>query len=182
MHLERATPADLPALHALIESAYRGESARRGWSHEADLLEGQRTDLAALESMLGDPCQLLLVFRDGDSLRACVSLTDKGDRIAYLGLLTVDPKRQASGLGRLILAAAEDQAAEHFGATRVEMSVIAQRAELIAWYERRGYVLTDERRPFPNDDPRFGLPRRSDLEFVVLEKALTSVGLASPGS
>ena len=171
MHLEPATPDDLSTLHALIESAYRGDSARRGWSHEADLLDGQRTDLASLAAMLADPAQHLLVFRDNDRLRACVALTDKGNGLAYLGMLTVDPARQSNGLGKLILAAAEDHGAA-FGATRVEMTVIAQRAELIAWYERRGYRLTGERRPFPASDPRFGLPRRDDLEFLVLEKSL----------
>ena len=171
MHLEPATPDDLPTLHALIESAYRGDSARRGWSHEADLLDGQRTDVASLAAMLRDPAQHLLVFRDNDRLRACVALTDKRHGLAYLGMLTVDPEHQSGGLGKLILAAAEDHAA-HFGATRVEMTVIAQRRELIAWYERRGYRGTGERRPFPASDPRFGLPRRDDLEFAVLEKRL----------
>ncbi len=179
MHLKPATRDDLPALHALIESAYRGDSARRGWSHEADLLDGQRTDLAALEAMVADPAQQLLVFRDNDTLRACVALTDKGDGIAYLGMLTVDPERQAAGLGKLMLAAAEDHAAAELGAERIEMTVIAQRSELIAWYERRGYALSGERRPFPTD-PRFGLPQRDDLEFVVLERRLTSSESACP--
>ena len=172
MHLEPATPDDLPALHALIESAYRGDTARTGWSHEADLLEGQRTDLEALDAMLGDPAQHLLVLRDNEVLRACVALTDKEPGLAYLGMLTVDPARQSAGLGRMILAAAEDHAVAHFAAHRIEMTVIAQRDELIAWYQRRGYVLTGERRPFPAHDPRFGLPQREDLEFVVMEKAL----------
>jgi ribosomal protein S18 acetylase RimI-like enzyme len=172
MHLEPATRADLPTLHALIESAYRGDSARRGWSHEADLLDGQRTDVAALEAMLADPAQHLFVLRDSDELRACVALTDKGDGLAYLGMLTVDPARQSAGLGRMILAAAEDHAVAHLATTRIEMTVIAQRAELIAWYERRGYSATGERRPFPPDDRRFGQPRRDDLVFVVLEKAI----------
>ena len=87
-------------------------------------------------------------------------------------MLTVDPQRQSAGLGRMILAAAEDHAAAHFAATRIEMTVIAQREELIAWYERRGYAPTGEQRPFPHDDPRFGLPTRDDLAFVVLEKTL----------
>ncbi len=172
MHLEPATHADLPALHALIESAYRGDSARTGWSHEADLLDGQRTDLAALEVMLSDPRQLLLLFRDGDAIRACVGLADKGAGRAYLGMFTVEPGRQGAGLGRLMLAASEDHARSAFGASHIEMTVISQRVELIAWYERRGYCLSGERRPFPHGDPRFGLPRREDLEFVVLEKSL----------
>ena len=172
MHLEPAQSADLPALHALIESAYRGDSARLGWSHEADLLEGQRTDMQALESMLADPAQTILILRDGEEIDACVALSDRGEGLAYLGLFTVAPSLQATGIGRLLLAASEEHAASAFDANRIEMTVIAQRSELIAWYERRGYRLTGERRPFPADDPRFGLPRRDDLEFVVLEKAI----------
>ena len=166
-----ATPADLPALHALVECAYRGDSAKAGWTHEADLLGGQRTDLAALTEMLADPDQRLLVAIDHGALTGCVSVTRKADGRGYLGLLTVDPTLQAAGLGKQLIAAAED-AARAFGADAMEMTVIASRDELIAYYERRGYALTGERRPFPLDDPRFGLPKTRDLEFVVLERAL----------
>lgn len=172
MHLEPATTDDIPALHALVERAYRGDSARLGWSHEADLLGGQRTDSAALAQSIEDSAQRLLLLRDGETIRGCACLTDKGDGVAYLGLLTVDPRFQATGLGRALLAAAEDHARSDLKAGRLEMTVIAQRAELIGWYERRGYSLTGERRPFPMTDARFGLPKRGDLEFVVLEKAL----------
>lgn len=166
-----ATLADVPVLHRLIEGAYRGDSARRGWTHEADLLDGQRTDVAALRGMLADPAGRLLVAEAAGALVGCVSLRDQGGGLAYLGLLTVDPRSQAGGLGRRLLGAAEEEAGR-FGAVRVEMTVIARRAELIAWYERRGYRLTGERRPFPLDDPRFGLPRTRELEFVVLERTL----------
>ena len=101
MKLRDATADDLPDLHALIESAYRGESARRGWSHEADLLDGERTQLAELEAMLANPTQHLLLFDDGERPASFVALTDKGSGLVYLGLLTVDPARQASGLGRI---------------------------------------------------------------------------------
>ena len=165
MKLRDATADDLPDLHALIESAYRGESARRGWSHEADLLDGQRTQLAELEAMLANPAQHLLLFDDGERPASCVALTDKGSGLVYLGLLTVGPARQASGLGRMMLAAAEDHARDDLGASRIEMTVIGLRAELIAWYERRGYAATGERRPFPVEG-------HEELEFVVLEKSL----------
>ena len=172
MNLSDAVPSDLPALHALVESAFRGDSARVGWSHEADLLDGQRTDLGELEAILIDPDQALLVLRDDGGLGGCVSLTDKNGGLAYLGMLTVDPQRQASGLGRQILAAAERAAAERFAATRIELTIIPHRTELTAWSERRGYVLTGETRPFPADDPRFGLPKRDDLIFAVMAKSL----------
>lgn len=166
-----ANAADIPALHLLIEGAYRGEGAKRGWTHEADLLGGQRTDEAALREVLGDAGQRLLVAEEGGALVGCVSVRELPDGAAYLGLLTVEPGSQAGGLGRRLLEAAEDDA-RAAGASRMEMTVIRQRPELIAWYERRGYRLTGERRPFPHGDPRFGLPRTDELEFVVLERAL----------
>lgn len=172
MRIELARPSDLSAIHLLVESAFRGDSARVGWSHEADLLDGQRTDRAELEEILADPRQHLLVVRGDESLTGCVSLTDKGHGLAYLGMLTVDPRAQAAGLGRQLLAAAEQYAAATLAATRIELSIIPQRSELTAWYERRGYALTGERRPFPYGDPRFGLPKRDDLEFAVMEKSL----------
>ncbi len=169
--IQAATPTDLPALHALVERAYRGDSAKVGWTHEADLLGGQRTDLAALQEMIADPDQhLLLAVADG-ALVGCVSVARKANGRGYLGLLTVEPDQQAAGLGRRLIAAAED-CGRGFGAAVMEMTVIASRCELIAYYERRGYALTGERRPFPLEDPRFGLPKTRDLEFVVLERAL----------
>jgi len=167
-----AAPDDVPALHRLIESAYRGDSAKAGWTHEADLLGGQRTDEAELRDILADASRVLLLAEIDGVLTGCVQVAKQGEGLAYLGLLTVDPRRQAGGLGRWLIAAAEAEAIDRFGATRMEMTVIRQRAELIAWYERRGYRLTGETRPFPLDDERFGLPQTRELEFVVLEKAL----------
>lgn len=168
-----ATLDDIERLQPFVHAAYRGDSARRGWTHEADLLDGQRIDAEGLSDAINDPPQVILLAEEDSELRGCVSITDKGQELAYLGLLTVDPERQGGGLGRRLIGAAEAEAASRFGADRMEMTVIAQRAELIAWYERCGYVLTGERRPFPASDPRFGLPRRDDLVFVVLAKALT---------
>lgn len=167
-----AIPTDIPALHALVERAYRGDSARRGWTHEAHLLDGQRTDPAQLAAMIADPDQLILLHVEDGALAACVSVTRKPGGLAYLGLLSVDPDRQAGGLGRQLIAAAEDWARTRFGATRMEMTVIRQRPELVAYYERRGYALTGEERPFPYGDPSIGEPLRRDLAFVVLAKPL----------
>lgn len=172
MDIRIATAADIPALLALVHSAYRGDSARKGWTHEADLLDGQRTDAPALGAMLADPDQRILLASDGGAPVGCVAIARVAGGTAYLGMLSVDPERQAGGLGRTLMARAEAAAAREFGADRIEMTVIRQRAELIAWYERRGYRLTGERRPFPLDDVRFGLPRTRELVFVVMEKRL----------
>ncbi len=166
-----AVAADIPRLHPLIERAYRGDSARDGWTHEADLLGGQRTDVAALTDILADPDQRMLIAERDGALIGCVVVQRASDTRAYLGMLTVDPALQANGLGRQLIDASEALARE-WRLTAIEMTVIARRTELIAWYRRRGYRLTRERRPFPLDDPRFGLPKTRDLDFVVLEKLL----------
>lgn len=170
-----ATPADLEPLHALVHAAYRGDSARRGWTHEADLLDGNRIDRDSLLAALSAPDQIVLVAEADAGLTGCVHVTDRGEGLAYLGMLTVDPTLQARGTGRRLIAAAEAHAFRHFGARRMEMTVIVHRHELIAWYERRGYRRTGETRPFPATDPRFGLPRRNDLAFTVLEKPLDRI-------
>ena len=170
--LRPATRADIPALHRLVEHAYRGEEAKKGWTHEADLLGGQRTDVEALIEVIDDPARFILLAHQHDALVGCVMLVKQDDGAAYLGMLSVEPGRQAGGLGRDLLAAAETEAAARFGASRIEMTVIRQRPELIAWYERRGYALTGATADFPLDDERFGLPKRRDLEFLVLAKAL----------
>jgi len=160
-----ATPADLPRLHPVIERAYRGDSARQGWTHEADLLSGERIDDAALRAMLADPAQILLIAERGDTALGCVSLTARGDGLVYLGLLCVDPTRQATGIGKVIIAAAETASRNQLDADRIEMTVIDSRAELIAYYERRGFVRTGECRPFP-------VAVVPPLSMVVLEKAI----------
>lgn len=145
-----ATLDDLPALHPVVERAYRGDTARAGWTHEADLItEGERTDLETLRSLVQTPTSRLLIARDGDAVIGCVNVQDRGDGIAYLGLLCVDPLLQAGGIGRKLTAAAEATARSDFGAHQIEMTVIEQRAELIAWYERLGYARSGERRDFP---------------------------------
>lgn len=174
--MRAATLADVPAVLALVEGGYRGESAKRGWTHEADLLGGQRTDADAIADIINDPRQTLLLLEQSDALVGCVLIADKGerggDRIAYLGMLTVDPALQAGGHGRTLLQDGERYAVQAFGATVMEMTCIKSRTELIAWYLRRGYHDTGREEPFPLDDPRFGLPKTRDLVFVVLAKRL----------
>jgi ribosomal protein S18 acetylase RimI-like enzyme len=173
-----AQPADLPELAALVNAAYRGESARLGWAHEGDIIGGQRTDVDSLAADLAGPNPstiLCLRKQDDGPILACVFLekmaTPDQPTRCYLGMLSVSPTLQDSGLGRAMLEAGERQASA-WGAATVTMTVIHLRDTLIAWYERRGYRRTGETEPFPYGDERFGIPRRDDLYFVVLEKAL----------
>ncbi|MFD3915458.1 GNAT family N-acetyltransferase [Streptomyces sp. NPDC058603] len=166
-----ATAADTDALVALIESAYRGDSSRTGWTTEADILEGQRTDPRGVLDVIESPgSRLLAVERDG-ALVACCQLERREDA-AYFGMFAVRPGEQGSGLGKQVLAAAERIAGETWDVREMHMTVITVREELIAWYERRGYRRTGKLHPFPYGDERFGIPRRADLEFELLVKPL----------
>lgn len=165
-----ATTDDIASLHRLIERAYRGESAKQGWTHEADLLGGQRTDEQALQEIVDDPAQVILLALAKHKPAGCVQLTRLENSLAYLGLLTVVPKLQADGLGKQIMVESERYVQEKWQCTAMEMTVIKQREELIAYYERRGYQRTGENRPFPIHDPKFGLPKTDALEFTVLKK------------
>ena len=174
MTLTPALDADIEDIVALVNGAYRGAGANAGWTSEAGYIDGQRTDARSLRADLqAQPQGALLTLREHPTgpLLACVWLEPAEAGVWYLGMLTIRPDLQDRRLGRQVLEAAEAFAVER-GARRVRMTVVNIRDTLIAWYERRGYGLTGESRPFPYDDQRFGVPRRDDLSFVVLEKAL----------
>ena len=171
MHISSANTQDIPALTELINSAYRGEASKKGWTTEADLLEGElRTDIATLTELLKNPQAVILKYTLADgTIAGCVYL-DKRERGLYLGMLTVSPLLQASGIGRQLLTAAEIYASEN-GSKSIFMNVISLRHELISWYERNGYMQTPERNPMP-DNPRFGIPTQP-LEFMIMEKIIS---------
>ncbi|RSS57846.1 GNAT family N-acetyltransferase [Streptomyces sp. WAC06614] len=166
-----AVEADVPALVELVESAYRGERSRAGWTTEADYLEGRRTDEQGVRDVIAAPDSVLLVVERDGALVACCHLEHRGDH-AYFGMFAVRPSLQGGGLGREILAEAERRARELWGATEMHMTVVNVREELIAYYVRRGYRRTGEFSPFPYGDERFGVPLRDDLSFELLVKPL----------
>lgn len=170
-----AMPADAEAISRLVNSAYRGDSSRAGWTTEADLLGGQRTDAAAILEFLQGSVTLqrvlpLLCDSDG-TLLACLELEQDGTE-GYLGQFAVSPTRQGAGLGRTLLTAAEEHARSHWHCQTMRMTVLEQRPELLAWYSRCGYLPTGETVAFPYDDIRCGEPRRPDLRLRVLRKPL----------
>jgi ribosomal protein S18 acetylase RimI-like enzyme len=166
-----ATPDDVADVVALVESAYRGDASRAGWTTEADILAGQRTDPAGVRAVIGSPGSRMLLTEQDGTLVACCQLEHRGET-GYFGMFAVRPGLQGAGLGKIVMAEAERIAREEWGVRSMEMTVISVREELIAYYERRGYRRTGELSPFPYGDERFGLPQRDDLAFEKLVKTL----------
>jgi GNAT superfamily N-acetyltransferase len=165
-----ATLADTANLDTLVNSGYRGEESKKGWATEADLLGGIRTDEESLAAMINKPGAVILkaINQDGE-LIGCVYLEKQLHKL-YLGMLTVSPHLQGAGVGRQLLRSAESYAI-NVGCAKIIMTVISVRAELIAWYERNGYTANGNTKPFPMDDPKFGLPKQH-LEFIEMEKSI----------
>lgn len=168
-----ATPTEVDEVVALVQSAYRGDDSRAGWTTEADLLEGQRVDHDMVLEMIERPDSRVMTVRCGGELVACCELQRKGGTTGHLGMFAVRPAVQNSGLGRRVLEEAERVARAEWGIERMEMTVLDLREELLAWYQRRGYAATGESGDFPYDDERYGRPTRPDLRFSVLAKDLT---------
>jgi ribosomal protein S18 acetylase RimI-like enzyme len=162
---------DLDAVVALVTSAYRGDASRVGWTTEADLLDGERIDRAVLRDDMHQPRSRILLAEAEGRLLACAHVADI-EGSGYFGMFAVRPELQGAGLGKRVLAEAERIAREEWALPRMRMTVIDVRDELIAWYARRGYRRTGIFKPFPYGDLRFGVPKRDDLRFEVLEKDL----------
>lgn len=172
MYTGLAEKKDIPALTKLINSAYRGESSKKGWTTEADLLKGElRTDEESLARSLENPGSVMLKYETAEgNIAGCVYL-QKQERGLYLGMLTVSPEMQAAGIGRKLVLAAESYAVEN-NCTSIFMNVISLRSELIAWYERLGFYKTGEMNPMAADH-RFGIPVQP-LEFAIMEKKIAA--------
>jgi len=168
--ISRATVQDVKAITALLNSAYRGENSKQGWTTEADLIAGEvRTSSESLQKIIEQPNSVMLKFTDSTkNIVGCVNLQQNDAKI-YLGMLSVSPILQNAGIGKQLLAAADEYALQQ-NCSSIYMTVITQRTELINWYNRHGYSDTGERKPFIEDDETG--KHLQKLEFMVLEKNL----------
>jgi ribosomal protein S18 acetylase RimI-like enzyme len=171
VEFREASVDDAAEIAALINSCYRGDSSRQGWTTEADLLDGTRTNEAEIESLITTSGSIILTCTDGNEIIGSVYLQKQQPSSCYLGMLVVKPQLQGSGLGRRLMAAAEDHVRKKWGAKQMTMSVITVRNELIEYYQRRGYRRTGLIKPFIIDDVH-GIPRVEGIELEILEKDL----------
>ena len=167
--ITRATTKDISALNKLINSAYRGESSKKGWTTEANILDGSRTTEKELKEIIEHNKNTILKYTEGNKIIGCVLLVEKENEL-YLGMLTVSPELQNSGIGKKLMLQAELHAS-NLRLSKIIMTVIYVREELISWYKRKGYVDTGVREPFPTSDI-FNQTSNEPLEFMVLEKSI----------
>jgi GNAT superfamily N-acetyltransferase len=189
LHFRVATADDAPLIHPLVESAYRGDESRLGWTTEADFLAGKRIALPDLVAKITNPDGAVLLAFDGttsnqqDSEKAepalvgCCEVFRRSKTVAYFGMFAVSPRRQGSGIGRQLMEYAEEYCRRTWGAEKMEMKVLAGRPELVAWYVRRGYCKTGATQPFPVEElaRQGGVSLVGDLVFEVMEKDLRGV-------
>ena len=165
-----ATKEDIIPIKNLLNAAYRGEASRKGWTHEADLISGNvRTDEKNLSDVMEIPGSVFLKYLNEEgTIIGCVNLQNQGTHL-YLGMFSVNPEIQGQGIGKAILAAA-DEYAKYLGISIIKMTVISVRSKLIEWYNKNGFLPTGEIIPFKED----GLTGKhlQPLEFVVLKKVL----------
>lgn len=165
----KASLSDIPALNTLVNSAYRGESSKGGWTTEADLISGQRTDPEALKEMLQAELAELQLAEENNLIIGCIYLSQESGHL-YFGMLTVRPDLQGKGIGKLLLRRAEELG-RMWSLKSLRMTVISDRKELIAYYERQGFCWNGDTEPFPDHDPRNGQPQKK-LIFHVYVKEL----------
>lgn len=162
---------DIVALKNLLNSAYRGDASRQGWTTEANIIAGEvRTDENDLLQVMQKEGSVFLKYTDeANKIVGCVNLQQHADKI-YLGMFSVSPLLQGFGIGRHLLHAAEEHALS-LNCPTIYMSVISVRTELIDWYKRNGYQETGERKAFVED----GLTGKhlQPLEFLMLQKEVS---------
>jgi N-acetylglutamate synthase-like GNAT family acetyltransferase len=170
MKISEASDKDIAQICALVNSAYRGDTSRKGWTTEANFLDGIRINETTLLQYFEEKDSTILKCTDENGqITGCVYLKKESEHL-YLGMLTVAPDLQNKGIGKLFLKAAEERAVQ-LSCKSVVMTVITLRHELIAWYKRHGYFETGVKQPFPRDE-KFG-KQKIPLEFLIMQKNLS---------
>ena len=172
LNFRHATAEDIAAVVDLVQSAYRGDRSRSGWTTEADLIEGQRIDAPMLLDVLERPRTIVLLAETDQLIGCCELSAEHESEIAYFGMFAVRPELQGTGLGDRILRKAEQTAIDLWGASALRLVTIHLRNDVIAWHERRGFTPTGATQRFPYGDERYGRPKRDDLTFAEFEKLL----------
>lgn len=147
--ITKVTGQEIPTITKLVNSAYQGEPGSKSWTSESHLVTGQRTTEDMLRKLIQQPAVTMLKYtNERGEVQGCV-LLEKKEHTLYMGMLSVSPHAQASGIGKMLLQEVESFAREQ-NYRSITITVIDRRYELIDWYKRRGYLPTGKSEPFSN--------------------------------
>ena len=163
-----ATHADADAITLLVNNAYRPKSGNAGWTHEADLVSGNRISATQVKDIISRTDSVILLGSKDSEIIACVQV-EKTATACFIGLLAVNAALQGGGAGKQMLAQAEDFANTRFDPHKFIMAVVSTRHELIAFYIRRGYTETGDVLDYPVS-ANVGIPKLPGLKIQMLEK------------
>lgn len=194
-----ATLDDIDDVVIFINQAYRGETSAKGWTTESTILAGQRLDNTMAKDIINkQDCEILLLSFHIDEVTSNVNENEKKfidhiisinhdneksflvatvnpekeSDIMHLNMLAIHPDLQSYGIGKFMIDAVEKKTKE-MNLTKVVLTVISVRKELVAYYERRGYTMNGVKHRFPAyDDPRYGIPKVDGLELHEMEKSI----------
>ena len=151
-----AGPQDVEEITTLINSSFR--------QAEGFFIDEDRIDCDGVRNCFGTG--EFLVAESDDVMVGCVYVEPRDNAHAYLGLLAIDLTRQRSGLGSLLMDAAEDYC-RRLGCRFMDINVVNLRKELPGFYQKRGYLETGMTSPFPDD-----IKTKIPCHFIEMSKPL----------
>lgn len=170
-----ATEEDSELLTNLVNMSYSGELSNQGWTNENGLVVGSRTTVDKILNILKNDQYVILIFFDpiNHHLIGCISIQHKSEsNAACLSIFAVRPDQQARGYGKFILNTAESYAKDQWNVKSIELNVILQRPELMAYYKRRGYIDTGRREAFTVEQCQFDSSACCTLERCFMMKKI----------
>ncbi|MEI7916647.1 MAG: GNAT family N-acetyltransferase [Methylophilaceae bacterium] len=170
LSFHKAELSDAISIAELVNSAYRGEISRAGWTTEADLLDGLRITTPEVATLIKREDAFVLVGVLRDQIIASIAC-EHLENTAKFGLIAVKPTLQNKGYGREMIKAAEAITAREWRVAGFYMSVITLRTELIEFYERLGFERSGQFEDFP-ENPALWQPKVQTLALEYLVKLI----------
>ncbi|WP_240007321.1 GNAT family N-acetyltransferase [Pseudaquidulcibacter saccharophilus] len=170
--IREANANDIARIEYLVETTYRGEDSKKGWTTEFNLLAGTRLQKGEIAAALADKANQFFVAERDNIVVGVICVNKNGDWIEF-GKFSVDPEMQGLGIGKMLIAKVEDFVRNIWGADKLKLSVISIRKELVDFYARYGFKDTGQRIDFIKIHPYVELKDGvSDFEVIIMEKSV----------
>ncbi len=167
LKFSKLTKDDIKAVVELINKAYR-ENNPNSWTSEAHLLSGIRVNEDNINDILEEKNSKIYIAKFEDKIAGTIQAKLEDEDI-HIGLFAVHPDFQSFGVGKKLLEFTEQSSMKLYNADKFKMQVISIRTDLIEFYKRRGYEVTNTFLEFPKSE-LWNFRTNEELRFVVLEK------------